>query len=475
MNVNKSIFRTMKVFNLKTPYLKITSLNKEKKFNKNNSNNDINLIDEQKSINIIFPKNNELTDIKLEKMISPISKKRIKIMKDSETNTEPITEIVDNNHSNSNKNNVFRQNYKLIKSEESPNSITDKIISLQKKLEQHSNHSITYRNTFYINNNNLKIPEINTKFKPKNKRNLSSSMKNTKIKNNLNKKAINLGIMLKELKEAKNENRENKEKRKDIFFRHYNIKNNYTINNIFNYTNNLNYNNRNIISAISLCKNKDVEKTYSHNENAYTPLYNKLSYEKKCTKKYNEYNNIHEIINRNSLIKVRERNSNIKTMKEKENKKYNLRHKNIKFTPCIYNLFNVPVIENNNSLEETIKQQTVSNFNNKYNFKFKTKDPKEKEKIKNLFYFLKKNINLIGEKNNELQNYFFINNKNKLIIDDNKINNGNKSIRIKGVKIKDNINYIHKDINRLAYEKKSHIINVKSLIANDIQLLNEMK
>ena len=162
-------------------------------------------------------------------------------------------------------------------------------------------------------------------------------------------------------------------------------------------------------------------------------------------------------------------------MKEKENKKYNLRHKNIKFTPCIYNLFNVPVIENNNSLEETIKQQTVSNFNNKYNFKFKTKDPKEKEKIKNLFYFLKKNINLIGEKNNELQNYFFINNKNKLIIDDNKINNGNKSIRIKGVKIKDNINYIHKDINRLAYEKKSHIINVKSLIANDNQLLNEMK
>ena len=117
----------------------------------------------------------------------------------------------------------------------------------------------------------------------------------------------------------------------------------------------------------------------------------------------------------------------------------------------------------------------ISNFNNKYNFKFKTKDPKEKEKIKNLFYFLKKNINLIGEKNNELQNYFFINNKNKLIIDDNKINNGNKSIRIKGVKIKDNINYIHKDINRLAYEKKSHIINVKSLIANDNQLLNEMK
>ena len=167
---------------------------------------------------------------------------------------------------------------------------------------------------------------------------------------------------------------------------------------------------------------------------------------KKSTKKINEYNNnnnIHEIINRNSLIKVRERN--IKTMKEKENKKYNLRHKNIKFTPCIYNLFNVPVIENNNSLEETIKQQTVSNFNNKYNIKFKTKNTKEKEKIKNLFYFMKKNINIIGEKNNELQNYFFINNKNKLIFDVNKINNGNKFIRIKGLKIKDSSNYIHKD------------------------------
>ena len=145
MNVNKSIFRTMKVFNLKTPYLKITSLNKEKRFNSNNSINDVKLADEQKSINIIFPQNNEIT----EKMISPISKKRIKIMKDSETNTEPITEIADNCHSLSNKNNVCRQNYKLIKSEESPNSITDKIVSLQKKLEQHSNHSITYRNTFY--------------------------------------------------------------------------------------------------------------------------------------------------------------------------------------------------------------------------------------------------------------------------------------------------------------------------------------
>ena len=464
MNVNKSIFRTMKVFNLKTPYLKITSLNKEKRFNNNNSINDAKLADEQKSINIIFPQNNEIT----EKMISPISKKRIKIMKDSETNTDPITEIADNCRSLSNKNNVYRQNYKLIKSEESPNSITDKIVSLQKKLEQHSNHSITYRNTFYNNNNNLKIPEItNTKFKAKNKRNFSSSMKNTNINNNLNKKILNLGRIL---KEAKNENKENKEKMKDIFFRHYNIKNNYTINNIFNYTNHLNYNNRNIISAISLSKKKDVEKTHTLNENTYFPLYNKLSYEKKNIKKNNEYNNINEIINRNSLIKVRERNTNIKTMKgkEKENKKYNLRHKNIKFTPCIYNLFNVPVIENNNSLEETIKQQTVSNFNNKYNFKFKTKDPKEKEKIKNLFYFLKKNINLIGEKNNELQNYFFINNKNKLIIDDNKINNGNKSIRIKGVKIENNTN-------RLVNEKKSHIINVKSLVGNDNQLINEMQ
>ena len=476
MNVNKSIFRTMKVFNLKTPYLKITSLSKEKKFNKNNSINDLNLVGEQKSINIIFPKNNEINEIKLEKMISPANRKRIKIMKDSETNTEPITEIVDNRHSISNKNNnIYRQNYKLIKSEEeSSNSITDKIVSLQKKLELHSNHSITYRNTFYNNSNNLKIPEINnTKFNAKNKRNLSSSMKNTKIKNNLNKKTVNLGIILKELKEAKNENIENEERRKDIFFKYYNIKNNYTIKNIFNYTNHLNCN-RNIISAINLSKNKDVEKTYSHNENAYIPLYNKLSYEKKSTKKNNEYNNIHEVFDRNSLIKVRERNTNIKTMKEKENKKYNLRHKNIKFTPCIYNLFNVPVIENNNSLEETIKQQTVSNFNNKYNFKFKTKDPKEKEKIKNLFYFLKKNINLIGEKN-EIQNYFFINNKNKLIIDDNKINNGNRSIGVKGVKIKDNNNFIQKDIYSLINEKKSHIINVKSLIANDNQLSNDIK
>ena len=72
---------------------------------------------------------------------------------------------------------------------------------------------------------------------------------------------------------------------------------------------------------------------------------------------------------------------------------------NIKFSiPRNYNTCNV-IVDNNISLENTFKKQTVSNFNNKYYFKFKTNNLKEKEKIKKLFCLLKKHKDSDTDKN----------------------------------------------------------------------------
>ena len=97
--------------------------------------------------------------------------------------------------------------------------------------------------------------------------------------------------------------------------------------------------------------------------------------------------------------------------KESENdksllKRHNLNKKNIKFNQMKYiNPNKFTVVENNNSLQETFKIQTVSNFNNKYNFKFKTKNPKEKEKIEELFVLLKLHKNSEDVKNNDFLNF----------------------------------------------------------------------
>ena len=137
-------------------------------------------------------------------------------------------------------------------------------------------------------------------------------------------------------------------------------------------------------------------------------------------------------INKKSLIKNNdEKLESILINKRKKeifaNKIHYLRHTNIKFNPCIYNLFNVPVIENNNSLKETIKRQTVSNFNNKYNIKFKTKNPKEKEKIKILFDLLQKHKNIEIQRSRDLRKYNSnsIKKNERINIEDNKSSRAN--------------------------------------------------
>ena len=87
-------------------------------------------------------------------------------------------------------------------------------------------------------------------------------------------------------------------------------------------------------------------------------------------------------------------------------KSHNLNKKNIKFNPGKYSYPNkFAVVVNNNSLQETFKIQTVSNFNNKYNFKFKTKNPKEKEKIEELFDLLKLHKNSEDAKNTDFLSF----------------------------------------------------------------------
>ena len=77
---------------------------------------------------------------------------------------------------------------------------------------------------------------------------------------------------------------------------------------------------------------------------------------------------------------------------------------NLQFsTPKNGNTYNI--VDNNISLENTFKKQTLSNFNNKYNFKFKTNNLKEKEKIKELFYLLKKHKDSEKAKNSDFLSF----------------------------------------------------------------------
>ena len=79
--------------------------------------------------------------------------------------------------------------------------------------------------------------------------------------------------------------------------------------------------------------------------------------------------------------------------------------KRISFKKIKYPLFNnefrnIKIIDKNNEhlLEKIYKNQTVSNFNNKYNLKFKTNDSMKKERVKILFSLLKKYKNSEKEK-----------------------------------------------------------------------------
>ena len=75
------------------------------------------------------------------------------------------------------------------------------------------------------------------------------------------------------------------------------------------------------------------------------------------------------------------------------NKKFTIKKiKSIKYPSVDNKYLNIKIINENNEhmLEKIYKQQTVSNFNNKYQLKYKTNDNNKKENVKNLFFLLKK-------------------------------------------------------------------------------------
>ena len=73
------------------------------------------------------------------------------------------------------------------------------------------------------------------------------------------------------------------------------------------------------------------------------------------------------------------------------------------------------VINDNNDqlIEKIFKNQTLSNFNNKYSFKYKTSSSVKKENIKNLFSLLKKYKNSERDKQSAFNKYNSLNNKRK--------------------------------------------------------------
>ena len=103
-------------------------------------------------------------------------------------------------------------------------------------------------------------------------------------------------------------------------------------------------------------------------------------------------------------------NYNLKSSLSK--KKYTINE--IKFP--LYNIIKKDRVINDNHdhlIEKIFKNQTLSNFNNKYTFKYKTSNSVKKENIKNLFSLLKKYKNSDRDKQTAFNKYKSLNSKRK--------------------------------------------------------------
>lgn len=522
MNMNNFIIRTRKFSKLKIPYLKITSLSPKKelenaktinpqKINNCNHtkkilNNDSKTNNDRESLYEKEIKNKFDEKLKLASIISNnvaiipgkyfthMNGKKLKIMKDNETNTDPIIEEINLSPSDENKNNPDK-NLKENKHEEQIKIKNNKIISLKKNIKISSINKVESSDkinekskTNNLENNSL----INDK-----KIIISSLLKerNKNVKNEKNKIIAN-PIIHKEIIQFKKENKESEnsknennnsinyslknKKQNTINNKNYiyysnkvekynknkmNIKEYYDVsfNNKKNFIKKNRIKNRNIITAINFSKSKDIEnKNFSHKfcnsllNNKY--ISNDIIINSNSNSQ--EKINIDFKTNISPLIKSQEIDKN-KANKYLSNRIYNLRTKNIRFSPCRYNIFNIAVIENNNSLEETIKQQTVSNFNNKYNFKFKTKNPKEKEKIKNLLDLLKKNHkNLNFQKINDFKKYYS-KGRYKFFFEDSKQIERPKTGNTNKLKI--NKYFSNKKLENYLNQKTNNMISIKTI------------
>ena len=270
-----------------------------------------------------------------------------KIMKDSQTNTDSFTY----------QNNFF--NKRRISSDK---NIID-IISLKNTVRPcPSNFSISY-----FNNNNI--------------------YKNSKIKNNLNninyKKNNSTGIQIKP------QNKRLKMIKEKII-----IDSNFSLKKRFKSTNKRKNINNSLYINCKNKKNKIGNKSFEIINNSTNKRKNLIDIENNI--KYIKKDVVKKKINTFFNNKYLQENTDIFKIGKYFSNKNDL---NIKFSiPKNYNTCNV-IVDNNISLENTFKKQTVSNFNNKYYFKFKTNNLKEKEKIKKLFCLLKKHKDSDTDKN----------------------------------------------------------------------------
>ena len=293
-----------------------------------------------------------------------IIKKNKKIMKDKQTNTDS-TSFYDNNNTNNKRRISYNNNnfklYSLKNACKLPSSsifISNLYNNNLKSKKKHNNNSIgmPYIKNKYskINKNEEKIDDIF----PLKKRIFST------YKRKLDKSILNIND---------------------------NVNNTNNTNNTNNNTNNNNTNNnanKNIIINKNI-NNIEIVKDKKRKRNNLVDIENYMTFfQTNIKKKINTFFNNKYLQENTDIFKIGKSLSNNNNL-------------NIKFSEPINSNNDNVIVDNNISLENTFKKQTVSNFNNKYYFKFKTNNLKEKETIKKLFLLLKKHKNSELDKNND--------------------------------------------------------------------------
>ena len=148
-------------------------------------------------------------------------------------------------------------------------------------------------------------------------------------------------------------------------------------------------------------KNNNILREYSNNIREYSnnirEYSNNIRKEKK--KKHHNLFTIENIYFQKSSPNIIYKINNVDEpyhMKNKNiklsliQKKYSIKEIKYPFNESVRKKYKIINENNDHLLEEIFKRQTLSNFNNKYNLKYKTNSNIKKESIKNLFSLLKK-------------------------------------------------------------------------------------
>ena len=143
-------------------------------------------------------------------------------------------------------------------------------------------------------------------------------------------------------------------------------------------------------------KTNEMENFFK-NSNILREYFNNISKEKK--KKHHNLVTIENIYFQKSSPNIIYKINNVDEKNHMKNKniklsliqkKYSIKEIKYPFNNSVRQKYKIINENNDHLLEEIFKKQTLSNFNNKYNLKYKTNSSIKKENIKNLFSLLKK-------------------------------------------------------------------------------------